>query len=77
MSVDLTSPSHVIVTGACASCHRDVDLECHGLSGFWGYQTYNEYFCPYCRKHNTARTPGAIVSARAPSTVPLGTSASK
>lgn len=48
----------------CAHCQGAVELECEGLSGFWGYQTYNEYFCPHCRKQNHQRTPGAVVSAR-------------
>ena len=64
MTVTLTAPSHVIEHVQCASCHRAVDLECQGLPGFWGYRTYNEYFCPYCRKQNHARTSGAVVSAR-------------
>jgi hypothetical protein len=61
----LTAPSHVVERVWCASCRRAVDLECRGLPGFWGYRTYNEYFCPYCRKQNHARTPGAVVSVRA------------
>jgi hypothetical protein len=65
MSVTLTAPSHVVQHGQCASCHRAVELQCRGLSGFWGYLTYNEYFCPYCGKQNHARTQGAVVSARA------------
>ena len=44
MRVTLTSPAHVVVEGTCASCHRLLDLECAGLQGFYGYQTYNEYF---------------------------------
>ena len=50
----------------CPSCHGAVELECRGVDGFWGYETYNEYFCPYCRKQNHQRTAGAIVSARTP-----------
>jgi hypothetical protein len=49
----------------CASCRRAVALECEGLSGVASYRTFNEFFCPYCRKQNHALTPGAIVSARA------------
>ena len=30
----------------------------------WSYPTHNEFFCPFCRKLNHARTPGAIVSVR-------------
>jgi hypothetical protein len=54
----------VIVEATCASCHRLLDLECAGLQGFYGYQTYNEYFCPLCGKQGHARTPGAIVSVQ-------------
>jgi endogenous inhibitor of DNA gyrase (YacG/DUF329 family) len=50
----------------CAHCGRPVELECAGRPGFWGYETYNEYFCPHCRKQNHERTPGAILSARDP-----------
>ncbi len=49
----------------CESCKRDVTLECKGLGGVVMYETYNEYFCPYCRKQNMARTPGQIIAARA------------
>ena len=49
----------------CAHCHGTAELECEGRQGFWGYLTYNEYFCPHCRKQNIVRTPGAVVSARA------------
>ena len=49
----------------CESCRRAVDLECEGLSGVAGYETFNEYFCPHCRKLNRPRTPGHIISIRA------------
>jgi phage FluMu protein Com len=61
-----TVREHVIVRVRCAHCHGAVELECEGLQGFWGYQTYNEWFCPHCRKQNHARTSGAVVSARVP-----------
>ncbi len=64
MNVLLTAPPHVILEASCASCHRPLELECEGLQGFWGYQTYNEYFCPHCGKQGHARSSGAIVSAR-------------
>jgi hypothetical protein len=60
------APAHVVSITESACCRRDVELECEGLQGFWGYETYNEYFCPYCRKQNHERTSGAVVSARAP-----------
>jgi predicted RNA-binding Zn-ribbon protein involved in translation (DUF1610 family) len=63
--VTLTAPSHVVENVRCASCHREVDLECEGLPGFWGYPTYHEFFCPHCGKQNHARTSGAVVRARA------------
>jgi hypothetical protein len=56
----------VTVSAACAHCRGAVELACEGLPGFWGYETYNEYFCPHCRKQNHQLTPGAIVAARAP-----------
>jgi hypothetical protein len=45
-----------------------VELSCEGLGGTVMYPTYNEYFCPYCRKQNHARTSGHIVSAHPPQT---------
>ena len=42
-----------------------MELECEGLQGFWGYLTYNEYFCPHCRKQNHALSTGAVVATRA------------
>jgi len=65
MRVTLTVPSPVVVHATCASCNRPADLECEGLSGYSAYPTYNEYFCPHCRKQNHARTPGAVLSVRA------------
>ena len=41
MRVTLTSPAHVVVEATCASCRRALHLECAGLQGFYGYQTYN------------------------------------
>ena len=55
------SPRRVAVT--CDSCRRDVELQCAGIAGTAGYETYNEYFCPHCRKLNRARTPGRILAA--------------
>ena len=65
MRVTLVAASHVKVQVACTSCQRPVELECEGLGGVWSYPTHNEFFCPFCRKLNHARTPGAIVSVRA------------
>ena len=65
MTAFLSSPlARVTLRVLCASCQGAVELECAGLSGFWGYHTYNEYACPHCRKQNHERTPGAILSAR-------------
>ncbi len=50
----------------CTSCTRAVELECEGISGVSGYETYNEYFCPHCRKLNQPKTPGHIIAAHAP-----------
>ena len=54
----------VIVLTSCSNCNAALELECEGLQGFWGYLTYNEFFCPRCKKQNHARSPGAVVSAR-------------
>ncbi|HUF47334.1 MAG TPA: hypothetical protein VMM93_05915 [Vicinamibacterales bacterium] len=59
-----TATAHVTARVSCSSCHSAIELECRGLPGFWGYQSYNEYHCPACGKQNHARTTGAIVSAR-------------
>jgi predicted RNA-binding Zn-ribbon protein involved in translation (DUF1610 family) len=57
---------HVVLQVRCASCKRAIELECEGVNGFLGYETYNEYVCPHCKKRNVARTAGAIVVARRP-----------
>ena len=62
--VTLVATTHVQMQVACTSCERSVELECEGLGGVWSYSTHNEFFCPFCRKLNHARTPGAIVSVR-------------
>lgn len=59
-------PSHVVLRARCAHCNKALDVECEGVSASWGYQTYNEFLCPLCRKRNVQLTPGAIVSAAAP-----------
>jgi len=62
-------PIALVMRVRCTSCDGDVELSCQGLGGTVMYSTYNEYFCPYCRKQNHARTPGHIVSAHpAPAT---------
>ena len=68
----MTPPVPVIVGARCASCQKPVELVCKGLDGFWGYESYNEYLCPHCRKHNVALCPGTILSARAPTGVLIG-----
>jgi hypothetical protein len=65
MSIALTAAAHVDVRATCASCGREARLECEGLPGFWGYPTFNEYFCPHCRARNYVRSSGAIVAATA------------
>jgi hypothetical protein len=42
-----------------------VELTCEGVSGVAGYETFHEFFCPYCRKLNQPRTPGHILLVRA------------
>jgi phage FluMu protein Com len=63
-AADATARGHVFLNVRCAHCQAALQLECEGLPGFWGYETYNEYFCPQCRKQNHQRSSGAIVSAR-------------
>ena len=53
----------------CSSCNGTVELWCQGLSGMVMYATYNEFFCPHCRKQNHARTLGHILSAHPPMSV--------
>jgi predicted RNA-binding Zn-ribbon protein involved in translation (DUF1610 family) len=53
----------------CYKCRQPVDLSCSGLGGTVMYETFNDYLCPSCGGHNYARTPGNIVSARAPNLV--------
>ena len=55
-----TTTSHV----RCDVCGSALALTCEGLQGFWGYRTYNAYFCPHCNKQNHALTSGAIIGAR-------------
>ena len=60
----LAPHAHVMLKVECAHCHGAIELECEGLPAYLGYETYHEYFCPHCRKRNTQRTSGAIVTAR-------------
>ena len=57
-------PAHVFLKVRCTSCRRPVELECKGLDGFWGYQSYNEYICPHCEKRNSQLCSGTIVGAQ-------------
>ena len=57
-------PVRVVVGVNCTNCNAAIELECDGLTGYNEYRTYNDFFCPKCRKLNHARTPGAIVSVR-------------
>lgn len=61
-----------IVRSTCASCGAALALECEPTPGFWGYRTYNEYFCPQCRKRNVVLSPGAVVTARLAAAAGLG-----
>ena len=60
----LTPTAAPIVKATCDSCRRGVELECAGLPAYLGYETFNEYICPHCRKKNVQRTPGAILVVR-------------
>jgi hypothetical protein len=64
VSVNATS-SPVRVAVQCGNCGRGVELECEGISGVAGYEIFQEYHCPYCRKVNRPRTPGHILLVRA------------
>jgi hypothetical protein len=61
----MTESPHVTIRSSCAHCGCALEIECKGFVGFWGYDTYNEYFCPCCRKQNHAHSTGAVVSVRA------------
>lgn len=58
------SRSPVRVGATCGSCRGAIALLCEGTAGMAGYETYNEYVCPHCRKSSRARTPGHVISAR-------------
>ena len=73
IEVTTTAPAHSLLHVRCSHCQRAIELECKGLQGFWGYNTYNEYFCPHCRKQNHQLSSGAIVSVRAPTYDAVGT----
>jgi len=60
----MTAPAHVLLHVRCTHCQTELELECKGLQGFWGYSTYNEYFCPLCRKQNHQLCSGAVISVR-------------
>lgn len=57
-------PSSASALVYCTSCARPVQLDLEGTSGVAGYDTYNEFFCPHCRKLNQPRTAGRILAAR-------------
>ena len=56
--------THQVVASSCASCGAALTLVCEPTQGFWGYRTYNEYFCPQCTKRNVVLSPGAVLTAR-------------
>jgi hypothetical protein len=60
----MAEAAHVISRVRCADCRGVVELECKGLDGFWGYQSYNEYLCPLCGKRNTPLTSGTVLFTR-------------
>jgi len=62
MNFDTPVPVRTLVL--CTSCGRPVQLELAGTSGVAGYDTYNEFLCPHCRKVNFPRTAGRILAAR-------------
>ena len=53
-----------LVESSCASCGAALTLMCEPTQGFWGYKTYNEYFCPQCGKRNVVLSPGAVLTSR-------------
>jgi hypothetical protein len=62
MRFDVPLPVRTIVH--CTNCKRPVELELEGTSGVAGYDTFNPYHCPHCRKLNQPRTAGRILAAR-------------
>jgi len=58
------SPTPVSIRTSCTNCHKAIELECEGIAGPAGYETYSEYICPRCRKLSRVKTPGHIISAR-------------
>jgi transposase-like protein len=50
------------VTVECASCGASVVLKCEGMSRVDDYPIFSHFDCPHCRKQNTAKTPGHIIS---------------
>jgi hypothetical protein len=52
----------VPLTVLCESCKKPVALTTVGLAGVASYPTYNQFFCPHCRKLNTAKTDGSIAT---------------
>ena len=61
-AADVDAPE--IMASTCASCQAALTLVCEPTTGFWGYPTYNEYFCPRCSKRNVVRSSGAVLSSR-------------
>ena len=64
IDVTMPTPAYVLLHVRCTHCQREIELECKGHQGFWGYNTYNEYFCPHCRKQTHQLCSGAVVSVR-------------
>jgi hypothetical protein len=63
MRFELLSPVRIVVS--CTSCTRPVELELEGTLGVAGYDTFNPFHCPHCRKLNQPRTAGHILAVRA------------
>ena len=73
----MTEPAHVILRVRCAHCNGAIELECENLRGFYGYNTYNAYFCPHCRKQHHQLCSGPIVATRVPMDDDVETAATK
>jgi hypothetical protein len=56
------SPTPTRVRVTCENCQKPIELDCEGLAGPAGYETYNEFFCPHCNGLCRARTPGTILT---------------
>jgi hypothetical protein len=63
--MNFDAPPIVSIVTPCQNCRRSLTLEIERPIGPAAYDTYNEFWCPHCRKLNRERTPGRILSVAA------------